>query len=138
MFGKYEHAVDAKGRIFVPAKLKEELGETFYVTPGLDHCLSVYTEPVWQSVIEKLNTMPLSQSVKMRFLFANAFRCEPDKQGRVLLPGELRKYACISDSVTFIGQGSRAEIWDSETYNRLESETLTPEYLRSIMEELNF
>lgn len=138
MYGRYDHAVDPKGRLFVPAKLREELGSAFYVTLGLDHCLSVYTEEGWARILEKFNSLPISQSTKMRFLFANAAKCEPDKQGRFLLPTELRQYAGIGQEVTFIGQGSRAEIWNSETYRQIEAETLTPENLKAVMEELNF
>lgn len=138
MFGRFDHTVDAKGRIFVPSKLKDELGETFYVTLGLDYCLSVYTEDGWAQIVEKFNSLPISQSVRMRFLFANASKCEPDKQGRFLIPAELRNYAGIKENVTFVGLGSRAEIWNTETYCKLESEALTPENLKQIMEELNF
>ncbi|MBE6954804.1 MAG: division/cell wall cluster transcriptional repressor MraZ [Ruminococcaceae bacterium] len=138
MFGKYKHALDAKGRLFVPSKLKEELGEAFYVTLGLDHCLSVYTQTGWDGILEKYNALPISQQRKMRFLFANACRCEPDKQGRFLLPVELREYAGLKQDVTFIGQGGHAEIWDSEKYDALEQEQLTPENLLGIMEELGF
>ena len=86
MYGKYRHTVDPKGRLFVPSKLRDELGEAFYVTLGLDHCLSVYTEAGWQSILDKYNALPISQARKMRFLFANAAKCEPDKQGRFLIP----------------------------------------------------
>lgn len=138
MFGKYKHALDVKGRLFVPSKLREELGEAFYVTLGLDHCLSVYTQAGWDGILEKYNALPISQQRKMRFLFANACRCEPDKQGRFLLPAELRTYAGLSQDVTFIGQGGHAEIWDSAKYDALEQEQLTPENLLGIMEELGF
>lgn len=138
MYGKYEHLLDPKGRVFVPAKLRAELGEAFYVTLGLDHCLSVYTEQDWNAILEKFAAMPISQSTKMRFLFANAAKCEPDKQGRFLLPAELRSYAGIGQSATFIGLGNRAEIWNTETYQKLEAEMLTPENLKAVMEELNF
>ena len=138
MVGKYRHTVDPKGRLFVPSKLREELGEAFYVTLGLDHCLSVYTEAGWQAIVDKYNALPISQARKMRFLFANAAKCEPDKQGRFLLPAELRGYAGIEQSVTFIGLGNRAEIWNTETYRKLEAEMLTPENLKAVMEELNF
>ena len=74
----------------------------------------------------------------MRFLFANAAKCEPDKQGRFLIPTELRQYGGIRQEVTFIGQGGHAEIWDSEAYDKLEQETLTPENLAQVMEELGF
>ena len=82
MFGKYKHSVDEKGRLFVPSKLREELGSTFYVTLGLDHCLSVYTEAGWKAIVDKYNALPIVQARKMRFLFANAAKCEHDKQGR--------------------------------------------------------
>lgn len=138
MYGKYRHTVDPKGRLFVPSKLREELGEAFYVTLGLDHCLTVYTEAGWRAILDRYNAMPLSQSRKIRFLFANAAKCEPDKQGRFLLPQDLRNYAGLSQEVTFIGQGNHAELWDSAAYDALERETLTPENLAAAMEELGF
>ena len=138
MVGKYKHTVDPKGRLFVPSKLRDELGASFYVTLGLDHCLSVYTEEGWQAIVDKYNALPISQARKMRFLFANAAKCEPDKQGRFLIPTPLRDYAGLKQEVTFIGQAGHAEIWDSEAYDRLEAETLTPENLAAVMEELDF
>ena len=138
MVGKYRHTVDPKGRLFVPSKLREELGNVFYVTLGLDSCLSVYTEAGWQAITEKYNALPLTKARKIRFLFANAAKCEPDKQGRFLIPAELREYAGLKQEVTFIGQAGHAEIWDSETYDALENETLTPESLAAAMEELDF
>lgn len=138
MYGKYSHTVDPKGRLFVPAKLREELGDAFYVTLGLDHCLSVYTEESWQAILDRYNALSLSQSRKIRALFANAAKCEPDKQGRFLLPVGLRQYASINQEVTFIGQGNHAEIWDSELYAEMEQEQLIPENLAAAMEELGF
>ena len=138
LVGKYKHTVDPKGRLFVPSKLRDELGASFYVTLGLDHCLSVYTEEGWQAIVDKYNALPISQARKMRFLFANAAKCEPDKQGRFLIPTTLRDYAGLKQEVTFIGQAGHAEIWDSEAYDRLEAETLTPENLAAVMEELDF
>ena len=138
MVGKYRHTVDPKGRLFVPSKLREELGDAFYVTLGLDHCLSVYTEAGWEAIVEKYNALPIAKTRKMRFLFANAAKCEPDKQGRFLIPTELRDYAGLKQDVTFIGQAGHAEIWDSDTYDALEAESLTPENLAAAMEELDF
>ena len=138
MYGRYEHLLDPKGRVFVPAKLRAELGDAFYVTLGLDHCLSVYTEEGWQAIVDKYNALPISQARKMRFLFANAAKCEPDKQGRFLIPAELRKYAGLEQEVCFIGQGDHAEIWNAATYDELESTQLTPENLAAALEELGF
>ena len=138
MTGQYQHTVDAKGRLFIPAKLREELGETFYVTMGMDGCLSVYSDESWAKFTEKFESLPYTRTKAMRPLFANAAKCEPDKQGRFLIPTELREYAGLKQEVTFIGQAGHAEIWDSEAYDKLEAETLTPEALAAVMEELDF
>jgi len=138
MYGKYRHTVDAKGRLFVPSKLREELGESFYVTLGLDHCLSVYTQESWQKILDRYEELPMSKARTLRFLFANAAQCDPDKQGRFLIPAELRKYAGLEQEVCFIGQGDHAEIWNAATYDELESTQLTPENLAAALEELGF
>ncbi len=138
MFGKYKHTVDAKGRLFVPSKLREKLGEVFYVTVAPDRCLSVYTAESWQRILDQYNALPISSARQMRFLFANAAKCEPDKQGRFLLPTELRQYAALQQEVTFIGLGNHAEIWDSATFDALEQQAMTPEQIMSNMEALGF
>ena len=138
MFGKYKHTLDPKGRLFVPAKLREELGSAFYVARSLDPCLTVYTEEEWQRIVERSKAAPSSKARGLRTFFANVVRCEPDKQGRFLIPADLRQYAGLSQEVTFIGQGGHAEIWDSAAYEALEQETLTPENLAAAMEELGF
>ena len=138
MYGKYRHSVDPKGRLFVPAKLREELGEAFYVTLGLDKCLTVHTQASWDRLMEKYESVPTYQFGRLRFLLANVVKCEPDKQGRFLLPPDLRNYANITQNVVFIGQGTHAEIWDAEAYDRLEREQLSPENLLAAMKELDF
>ena len=85
MFGKYKHTLDPKGRLFVPAKLREELGSAFYVARSLDPCLTVYTEEEWQRIVERSKAAPSSKARGLRTFFANVVRCEPDKQGRFLL-----------------------------------------------------
>ena len=138
MYGKYKHTLDPKGRLFVPSKLKDELGAAFYVAKAPDACLTVYPEAEWQKVLDHCNELPASKARAMRFFFANVAKCEPDKQGRFLIPSELRQYAGLTQDVTFIGQGGHAEIWDSEAYDELERQTLTPENLTAVMEELGF
>ena len=110
MFGKYKHTLDPKGRLFVPAKLREELGSAFYVARSLDPCLTVYTEEEWQRIVERSKAAPSSKARGLRTFFANVVRCEPDKQGRFLLPDDLRKYAGIQQEVYFLGQAGRGEL----------------------------
>ena len=138
MLGTYRHNVDAKGRLFVPAKLKEELGEAFYVTISVDPCLTIYTAEKLQKLMDRVDEMPMLKARRLRGLFANVVKCEPDKQGRFLLPAELRQRVGITQEVTIIGQGSYAEIWDSKTYEAVDAECTNPENLAAAMEEAEF
>ncbi len=121
LFGKFTHNVDPKGRLFVPAKLREELGDVFYVMIGLDNSLLVFPEEKWEKVSESFNSVPLSDSGALRYIRANVARCEPDKQGRFVLPPILRKYADLTDDVTFLGQGDHAELWNAAAYEAKEN-----------------
>lgn len=113
--GSYQHNIDAKGRLTVPAKLREQLGERFYVTKGLDGCLFVYPEKEWEAFIEELCDKPMSQAVGVqRYFVASSAMVEPDSMGRILIPKNLRDFACLEKDSTFIGVGKRAEIWSTE------------------------
>ena len=138
MTGQYQHSIDTKGRLFIPAKLREELGDTFYVTMGVDGCLSVYSDESWGRFTEKFESLPFTKTRAMRPLFANAAKCEPDAQGRILLPAKLREYANLRKDVVVIGVSNRAEIWNADVWTALEAEELNPENLAAVMEELGF
>lgn len=138
MTGQYQHSIDNKGRLFIPAKLREELGDTFYVTMGIDRCLSVYSNESWNRFTEKFESLPYSRTRAMRPLFANATKCEPDAQGRILLPTKLREYANLTKDVVVIGVSNRAEIWNADAWSELEAQELNPENLTAVMEELGF
>ena len=138
MTGTYEHSIDAKGRLFIPAKLRGELGETFYLAVGVDACLAIYPQSTWDKITEKIAALPMSQSKTMRLLFANAAKCEPDAQGRIVLPQKLRAYAHLEKDVVVIGVSNRAEIWNAEKWAEIEAEELNPENLAAVMEELGF
>ncbi len=138
MFGKYKHTLDPKGRLFVPSKLREELGSSFYIAKAPDACLTIYPEDEWQKVLAHCNELPSSKARIMRVFFANVCKCEPDKQGRFLLPEDYRNYAGISQEVVFLGQAGRAEIWAAERYELEEQKYLTPEAIANAMEELGF
>ena len=138
LIGQYQHSIDAKGRLFIPAKFREELGETFYVTIGLDGCLSVYSDTKWAALIEKVEALPISKARSMRTLFANAAKCEPDAQGRILIPAKLREYAKLEKDVIITGASRCVELWNPERWAPIESEGLDPENLAAAMEELGF
>jgi len=138
MTGEYQHNLDAKGRLFIPAKLREDLGDVFFVTISMDRCLSAYSGENWETFSAKVNAMPYVKQRKMRPLFANAAKCELDAQGRVLLPQNLRDYAGLSKNVTVVGANNHAEFWDSETWQSVREEEITPENIAAVMEELEF
>ena len=138
MTGTYEHSIDAKGRLFIPAKLREELGVTFYLAMGVDECLAIYPQETWNRFTEKFASLPMSQSAAMRPLFANASKCELDSQGRIVIPQKLRKYAGLDKDVVIIGVNDRAEIWSAETWNAREEEEMTPEKMKACLAALGF
>ena len=105
MKGEYKHSIDAKGRLAMPAKLREELGEHFTVTKGLDGCLSVYPEAEWKRLEDKIRTLGNGEKARRvkRYYFANAFDAQLDAQGRILIPANLRTFAELQKDVTVIG-----------------------------------
>ena len=117
--GEYQHTIDPKGRVFMPAKFRDELGETFVVTKGLDNCLFVYPNEEWKNLEQKLRTLPLTSKEArafIRFFFAGAAECEADRQGRILLPANLREHASLDKDLSIIGVSTRVEIWSRDTW----------------------
>ncbi len=136
LIGEYQHNIDQKGRVIVPAKFREDLGEHFYVTKGLDGCLFVLSAEEWARLQDKIKAMPISKARGLqRFFFSGAAEVEPDKQGRILIPQPLRDHAKLTKDVAVIGASSRAEIWDSAHWNEFNS-TLTEDSIAEAMDLL--
>lgn len=138
MTGTYEHSIDAKGRLFIPSKFREELGTTFYLAMGIDQCLAIYPQETWARFTEKFSSLPMSQSKSMRALFANAAKCELDNQGRIMVPQKLRDYAKLEKETVIIGVNDRAEVWSAAAWHEQEEEEMTPEKMSAVMAELGF
>ena len=121
--GTYEHSLDTKGRVIIPAKFREALGETFVIAPGPDGCLFAYPEEKWRSFVEKLETMPGSKDVRLfqRRIMAGAATCELDKQGRTLIPPKLRAKFGLEKDVVLVGVMSKIEIWSRERWEEIEN-----------------
>jgi MraZ protein len=136
LIGEYQHNIDPKGRVIVPSKFREDLGDCFYVTKGLDGCLFVFSPKEWTRLQEKVSAMPVSKARGLqRFFFSGAAEAEPDRQGRILIPQVLREYAGLVKDVTFIGTSSRAEIWNSARWSAFNS-TLTEDSIAEAMDSL--
>jgi MraZ protein len=117
--GEYQHTLDGKGRLILPAKIRDGLGETFIATRGLDECLFVYTREEWTVLEGKLKQLSLVKPEARafsRYIFSGAAELEADKQGRVLLPPNLREYAKLEKDIVVIGVANRVEIWDKEAW----------------------
>ena len=140
MIGKYPAKLDDKNRLFVPAKLRAELGEDFYVTLGVNcgrSCLTIYTAEDWQTLVQNYNALPISQrSAATSLIFMNANQCNPDKQFRFSLTQFLLDYAGIGRDVRIVGRAGQAEIWDANAFAEFEAENLTPEKLLASLEAI--
>ncbi len=118
--GEYEHGLDEKGRIIVPTKLREQLGECFVLTLGTDGCLFVYPMKEWEAFVEKLKSLPGTKEARQfqRYFMAGAVECTPDKQGRIIIPQKLREHAGIDKEVVSVGVVSKIEIWSKERWEK--------------------
>lgn len=139
LIGEYKPSIDPKGRINFPSKLREDLGESFVITKGLDNCLFVYRMAEWDKLVEQTASLPMSKARSIqRFIFASAVCVEPDKQGRVLIPQTLRDHANLGvGEIVVIGVSTRAEIWNAEKWE-LSNAELTSESVAEAMDELGF
>ena len=125
LIGEYEHTLDAKGRLSMPAKLRRDMGEAFIVTKGLDGCLFAFSSEEWMNFESKLKSLPLSDKNArnfVRFFLAGATECEIDKQGRFLIPQNLRQAGSLEKEAVIIGVGTRLEIWDKSTWQAKDEE----------------
>ena len=137
--GEYKHSIDAKGRLAMPPKLRDELGERFTVTKGLDGCLAVYPEKEWESLEDRIRALGNGEKARRvkRYYFANAFDAQLDAQGRILIPAGLREFADLQKDVVVIGQLDHAEIWNSEKW-RVYNEAIDAESVAADVEDIDF
>jgi len=116
--GEYNHSIDGKGRIIIPSKFRETLGDEFVVTQGLDGCLFVYPNDEWMNFVNQLKSLPGTKEARQlqRYFMAGAASCEVDKQGRILIPTKLREQAALEKDIVFVGVLNKIEIWSKERW----------------------
>jgi len=139
LIGEYQHALDIKNRIIVPSKLREDLGNNFVITKGLDGCLYAYPIEEWKLLQEKLKTLPLTNKdarAFVRFFFAGACEVEMDKQGRGLIPQNLKEYAGIEKEIVSIGVLTRVEIWSKEKWKEYNDSNVDYQSIAEKMSDL--
>ena len=138
LYGKFQHNIDAKGRLFVPAKLRDKLGCLFIAAAVMDHCVCLYSMEEWEKLQEGLAQKPMTQARKLqRYLSANAVDVQVDAQGRILLPRHLLEYAGLSKEALVIGAGNRAEVWNPTAYEA-DMDSMTSEEVEAEFAELGF
>lgn len=123
--GEYQHTLDPKNRVIMPSKFREKLGDSFVMTKGLDNCLFIYSSKEWSIVEDKLKSLPMTNKdarAFVRFFFAGACECELDKQGRIVMPTNLKDYAKIDKELVIIGVSTRIEIWSKDEWNKFNND----------------
>ena len=125
LIGEYEHSLDVKGRLIMPAKLRADIGEKFIICKGLDGCLFAFSQEEWSNFEAKLKELPLTNKNArdfVRFFLSGAVECEADRQGRFLIPSNLKEYAALDKEVILTGVGTRIELWDKNKWKAYTSE----------------
>jgi MraZ protein len=118
--GEYNHTIDVKGRLIVPTKFREQLGEAFVIAKGNDGCLAIYTNDAWEAFMKKIQALPANKDIRtyVRTIVGSALPVETDKQGRILVPGNLREYAGLDKDVVLAGVIDKIEVWDKERWSK--------------------
>ncbi len=135
LLGQFEYNLDAKGRVFIPSKLKDSLGETFVLAKSMDPCIAIYSKEMWENYVSKLSALPEMKARGIRrFVFSTAIEASVDSQGRVLITQPLREYARLEKEVTIIGNGDHAEIWNAARYEEYMNSQSVDEMVDTLME----
>lgn len=136
--GEYRHSLDSKGRLIVPSKFREILGSHFWIGRGFDSCLQIYDDEGWEAFSDRLKALPSNSKearALVRYFMSGTLEVEIDKQGRIVLPPQLRKAAGIDKNVVFVGMGTKAELWSEEAYDAYDAEH-SAEDISAISEDL--
>ena len=137
MTGTYEHSIDSKGRLFIPSRLKEELGDSFHIGPGYDQFLTIYPKAAWDGVCQRAQELEEEEDIEtMEAFFSQSFLCTVDSQNRIVIPPFLREKAGLEKDVAIVGANTVARIWDAKRWSEKMDAELSAERLKSVSRKL--
>ncbi len=137
-YGEYRHTIDAKGRLFIPVKLRDELGDRFMLSRGLDKCVCIYPMTAWNEFTDRLEKLPIAKERRVRrYFYSGAYECSLDAQGRVVLSQMYRDFAFLEKDVVIVGNRSHLEVWSSDAWDA-EQEFISNEDITNELVELDF
>ncbi len=138
MTGTFEHSIDSKGRLFIPARLKEELGDTFHLSMGAGQFLSIYPQSTWEAICRRAEELEDEDEIEtMEVFFAQTYRCTVDSQNRIVIPPLLRDYAKLEKDVVIVGANGAARIWDAARWAERLAIRATPERMKSVNRKMH-
>lgn len=133
MTGTYEHTLDAKGRLFMPARLREEIGDCFHLAMGSDECLTIYPQSAWEALCQRAELLEEEEDIEaMEVFFAQAYRCVVDSQNRIVIPPQLREFAELEKDVVIVGANNVARIWNAKRWSEKVATYMTPQKMKSL------
>lgn len=133
MTGTYEHTLDAKGRLAMPARLREEIGDCFHLAMGSDECLTIYPQSAWEALCQRAELLEEEEDIEaMEVFFAQAYRCVVDSQNRIVIPPQLREFAELEKDVVIVGANNVARIWNAKRWGEKVATYMTPQKMKSL------
>ena len=133
MTGTYEHTIDGKGRLFIPSRLKEKLGDSFYLAMGADKCLTMYPQKSWDELCQRAEQLESDEEIEaMEVLFSQTYHCTVDSQNRIVIPAVLREYAELEKEVTIVGANRVTRIWNAKRWSEKANANMHQERMKSL------
>lgn len=137
MTGTYEHTIDGKGRLFIPSRLKEELGDSFHLSMGTDQCLTIYPNSAWEALCSRAEELEEQEDIEaMEVFFAQSYRCTVDSQNRIVIPSLLREFASLEKDVVIVGSNNVAKVWNAKRWSEKVDTYMSPDRMKALARKI--